>query len=98
MDARQADEIQPAHIWKPDVYDHPIELLPIRLELLQSRKGGIGLQAGITGLPEGSARQVTYHGFVINDENRGHRARVVRSTASSAAKLKAVPAVSQTHS
>lgn len=74
MDTRQADEIQPGHIGKPDVYDHPVESPPIRLELLQSRQGGIRLQAGITGLAEGSARQLTYHGFVINDEKRGHRA------------------------
>ena len=29
MDARQSDEIQPAHIWKPDVYDHAVE--PLRI-------------------------------------------------------------------
>jgi len=29
MDARQSDEIQPAHIWKLDVYDHAIE--PLRI-------------------------------------------------------------------
>jgi hypothetical protein len=27
MDARQSHEIQPAHIWKLDVYDHAIEPL-----------------------------------------------------------------------
>jgi hypothetical protein len=74
MDARQSDEIQAAHIRKPDVYDHPVELLPIHLELLQGRQGGIGLQAGITSLPEGLAGQLPYHGFVINDEKRGHGA------------------------
>ena len=74
MDARQSDEIQPAHIWKPDVYDHAVEPLRIRLELLQRRQGGIGLKAGKTGLPEGLAGHLTYYGFVINDEKRGHRA------------------------
>ena len=59
MDARESDEIQPAHIWKPDVDDHAVELLPIGLELLQRRQGGIGLKAGITGLPERLARQRT---------------------------------------
>src|SRR4051812_48366434 len=74
MDARQSDEIQAAHIWKPDVYDHPVEMLPIRLELLQGGQGGIRLQAGITGLPEGLAGHLPYHGFVLDDEKRGHEA------------------------
>jgi hypothetical protein len=73
MDARQSDEIQPAHIWEPDVYDHAIEPLRICLELLKRRQGGIGLKTGITGLPEGLARQHTYHGFVINNEKPGHK-------------------------
>jgi hypothetical protein len=29
MDARESDEVQPAHIWEPDVYDHPVE--PLRI-------------------------------------------------------------------
>jgi hypothetical protein len=74
MDARESGEIQPAHVWKPDVDDHPVELLPIGLELFQGRQGGIGLEAGITGLPESLARQLTDYRFVIDDENRGHRA------------------------
>ncbi len=74
MDARESNEIQPAHVWKPDVDDHPVELLPIGLELLQSRQGGIGLEAGITGLPERLARQLTDYRFVVDDEKRGHRA------------------------
>lgn len=66
MDARESDEVQPAHIWKPDVYDHPVEPLWIRLELLQRRQGGIGLKAGIIGLPEGLAGHPAYDWFVIN--------------------------------
>jgi hypothetical protein len=74
MDARQSNEIQPAHIWKPDVYDHTVELLPIGLELLQRRQGCVRLKTGIPGLPEGLAGHPTYHGFVIDHEKRGHRA------------------------
>ncbi len=72
MHTRQSDEVQPAHIWKPDVYDHAIKPPRIRLKLLQRRQGGIGLEARKTGLSEGLTGHRTYYAFVINHEERGH--------------------------
>ena len=76
MDTRKSDEIRPAHIRKPDVHDHPVELLPIRLELLQGSQGGIGLQAVVAGLPESLAGHLAYHRFVVDYEQRGQASRL----------------------
>jgi hypothetical protein len=96
MDAREADEIQPAHIRKPDVYDHAVEPLRIRLELLEGGQGRIGRKAGVPGLTEGLAGHLTHDRFVIDHEKRGHRADwcwLVQPTAFLKGALEAAPMV-----